>query len=356
LANGESTFDYIRVALVPADVQLTAGTSLPTGVTTTALPTGWIALDGGGKLNLVSDWENKTVTVPVAAGNYKIVLLWRDDSSGGTNPPAAIDNFSVVQAVCEIPTDLNASDITTSSATLDWTSDAEAWQLVYSESAEFDPSEATPVAVTSKPYILGNLLAETTYYYAVRTKCGDDFFSAWSAISSFATPAPCHDVLVDAESDTICSGEVYEWHGKSYEAAGTYYDTVPMVSGCDSIYTLVLAYYDEEDTIFVAEKIYENELPYTYQNAEHPYIVGEDAISFPEGTALGEHKATAYVEGEHCTAVLELTLTVEKSQGIDNIFGDGENVHKVLYRDVLYIVINDEWYTAEGKKVADPRE
>lgn len=356
LANGESTFDYIRVALVPADVQLTAGTSLPTGVTTTALPTGWIALDGGGKLNLVSDWENKTVTVPVAAGNYKIVLLWRDDSSGGTNPPAAIDNFSVVQAVCEIPTDLNASDITTSSATLDWTSDAEAWQLVYSESAEFDPSEATPVAVTSKPYILGNLLAETTYYYAVRTKCGDDFFSAWSAISSFATPAPCQDVLVDAESDTICSGEVYEWHGKSYEAAGTYYDTVPMVSGCDSIYTLVLAYYDEEDTIFVAEKIYENELPYTYQNAEHPYIVGEDAISFPEGTALGEHKATAYVEGEHCTAVLELTLTVEKSQGIDNIFGDGENVHKVLYRDVLYIVINDEWYTAEGKKVADPRE
>lgn len=356
LANGESTFDYIRVALVPADVQLTAGTSLPTGVTTTALPTGWIALDGGGKLNLVSDWENKTVTVPVAAGNYKIVLLWRDDTSGGTNPPAAIDNFSVVQAVCEIPTDLNASDITTSSATLDWTSDAEAWQLVYSESAEFDPSEATPVAVTSKPYILGNLLAETTYYYAVRTKCGDDFFSAWSAISSFATPAPCHDVLVDAESDTICSGEVYEWHGKSYEAAGTYYDTVPMVSGCDSIYTLVLAYYDAEDTIFVAEKIYENELPYTYQNAEHPYIVGEDAISFPEGTALGEHKATAYVEGEHCTAVLELTLTVEKSQGIDNIFGDGENVHKVLYRDVLYIIINDEWYTAAGQKVDDPRE
>ena len=347
LANGESTYDYIRVALVPADVLLTAGTSLPTGVSETALPTGWIALDGGSKLNLVSDWENKTVTVPVAAGNYKIVLLWRDDSSSGSQAPAAIDNFSVIQAICDAPTDLNASDITTSSATLDWTSDAEAWQLVYSESAEFDPSEATPVAVTSKPYILGNLLAETTYYYAVRTKCGDDFFSAWSA-----------------ESDTICSGEVYEWHGKSYEAAGTYYDTVPMVSGCDSIYTLVLAYYDEEDTIFVAEKIYENELPYTYQNAEHPYIVGEDAISFPEGTALGEHKATAYVEGEHCTAVLELTLTVEKSQGIDNIFGDGENVHfgdgenvhKVLYRDVLYIIINDEWYTAEGKKVADPRE
>ena len=146
LANGESTYDYIRVALVPADVLLTAGTSLPTGVSTTALPTGWIALDGGGKLNLVTDWQNMSVTVPVSAGLYKIVILWRDDTSSGTNPPAAIDNFSVIQAICDAPTDLNASDLTTTSATLDWTSDAEAWQLVYSENADFVPAEATPIA------------------------------------------------------------------------------------------------------------------------------------------------------------------------------------------------------------------
>ena len=54
MANGESTYDYLRVALVPASVTLTAGTTLPSGFGTSSLPTGWIALDGGSKLQRLS--------------------------------------------------------------------------------------------------------------------------------------------------------------------------------------------------------------------------------------------------------------------------------------------------------------
>lgn len=352
LAYGESTYDYIRVALVPADVQLTASTTLPSGVSTTALPTNWIALDGGSKLNLAADWQNKTVIVPVPAGLYNIVILWRDDTSTGTNPPAAIDNFSVVQAVCDAPTDLNASDITTASATLDWTSDAEAWQLAYSENAEFNPSEVTPVAVTSKPYILGNLLPETTYYYAVRTKCGDDFFSAWSAISSFSTPKECVTLFAEPDSITLCPGETITWNEVVYDQAGTYVDTLLSIDGCDSIATLVLDFYAAEETRYSVDSIGENALPFTL-NVE--YAAGQETISYPVGTPVGTYIDTVLVQGEHCPATLVHTLVVTSSEGIDNINANGKNAQKVIIRGIMYIYSNEEWYNANGQKVADPR-
>ena len=124
LAQGESTYDFIRVALVPADVELVPGTALPTGVSATALPAGCIALDGGSKLNLFNTWQTFTSDeVAVPAGSYNIVILWRDDTSGGTNPPAAIDNFSFAKIACAMPADFHAVDslATTTSVVLKWT-------------------------------------------------------------------------------------------------------------------------------------------------------------------------------------------------------------------------------------------
>ena len=84
-AYGESTYDYLRVALVPGDAEFTASTSTPTvpsGYFYNNLPTGWIALDGGGKLNLQSNWQTQTTEISVS-GTYTMVFVWRDDTSGG---------------------------------------------------------------------------------------------------------------------------------------------------------------------------------------------------------------------------------------------------------------------------------
>lgn len=43
-----------------------------------------------------------------------------------------------------------------------------------------------------------------------------------------------------ADSATICMGQTYTWHGKSYTNAGIYADTIPSVAGCDSIVSLLL--------------------------------------------------------------------------------------------------------------------
>ena len=99
IGNGESSSDYLRAWIVPDDVTLTAGTALPTGAGTTTNPTGWIAVDGSAKMNLKSTWQHKTsyITVPTD-GAYKLVFMWRSDYSVANNPPAAIDNVSIVES------------------------------------------------------------------------------------------------------------------------------------------------------------------------------------------------------------------------------------------------------------------
>ena len=109
-AKGESNYDYLRAWLAPENTQLTAG-QLPNGqgangissyISTT--PDGWLSLDGGGKLNLSEAWQSQSSTVNVEAGNYMLVFMWANDGSVGTNPPAAIDNVSIVSNCAIIPT------------------------------------------------------------------------------------------------------------------------------------------------------------------------------------------------------------------------------------------------------------
>ena len=187
LANGESTYDYLRVALVPATVTLSAGTSVPSGFSATALPTGWIALDGGSKLNLVTAWQNKTVAVNVPAGNYYLVVAWRNDTSSGTNPPAAIDNVSITKVTCSYEVaDLAVSNITTTGATLAWTAGgATQWQVAYSTNSNFEG--ATESIVSEATCNLTGLQPASHYYAKVRAYCGGEDFGSWSSVLEFNT-------------------------------------------------------------------------------------------------------------------------------------------------------------------------
>ena len=188
--NGESSWDYMRVALVPASVTLTAGTStpsVPSGSFYDNLPTGWIALDGGSKLNLATAWQSISATVNVTAGNYYMVLAWRNDGSGGTNPPAAVDNVSITKVTCDQDvTDLAVSEITTTSATLSWNGgEATQWQVAYSTASNFEG--ATEEVVSTASYNMSGLLTSTMYYVKVRAYCGGEDFGSWCQAISFAT-------------------------------------------------------------------------------------------------------------------------------------------------------------------------
>ena len=196
-AEGESAYDYMRVALVPTSETLEAGTSSPFDVNT--LPTSWIALDGGTKLNQIQEWttiEVDNITVP-EDGNYNVVFAWWNDNSVGTNPPAAVDNFSIRRTTCSSPRNLAVQNITPSSATVQFTHSGEATEFTYvlAETVNFNMTDTTQYHTThSLSNTVTNLTPNTSYTVAVRTNCGDEEHSIWSAPYTFMTP--CYPVTI----------------------------------------------------------------------------------------------------------------------------------------------------------------
>ena len=155
----------------------------------------------------------------------------------------------------------------------------------------------------------------------------------------------------------ICAGETYTWHGKTYSRAGIYRDTLLSAAGCDSIETLIISYSAVEDTIFASSRVELGELPFTYVNELHPYAAGQTPIYYGLGTPKGIYRDTVLVQGNECTAVLVHTLDLyDRNEAIDIIDGlDQPGAQKVIFRDRMYIILNDEWYTPSGQKVSDPR-
>ena len=79
-------------------------------------------------------------------------------------------------------------------ATISWTagSNEVAWVLQFSENSTFPLSSTiTDSLVIANPYLLENLVPETTYYVRLKAKCGIGDESAWSAICTFQTEPAC---------------------------------------------------------------------------------------------------------------------------------------------------------------------
>ena len=211
LCNGESTYDFMRVALVPANVELTAGTSKPSDFSVTGLPTGWVALDGGNKLNLKNSWQQVNNAVAVEKGNYYVVFAWTDDTSGGSNPPAAIDNFSITVQTCPVPINLTVTEIAARQATLNWATSDNTWE-VYCTTEEGTPAadvEVTAADIATNSYTFTGLIPETKYYVWVRSVSGSNK-SDWAG-TDFTTEISCYKPTALASSEITMTGATLTW-------------------------------------------------------------------------------------------------------------------------------------------------
>ncbi len=189
-ANGESNYDYLRVFLAPIDYVFTAGQT-PIGTTSSngflnTVPEGLIPLDGAVKKNLSSSFSTFTANgVPIATrGEYKIVFMWANDNSSGSQPPAAIDNIVVEMPTCPAPTSLTASNVTANGATLSWFGMPGITN--YTVEYGYDTTAATMMSVAGTTATITGLIDNTTYYYRVGNLCdGSTVYSPWA---TFITP------------------------------------------------------------------------------------------------------------------------------------------------------------------------
>lgn len=114
------------------------------------------------------------------SGQYNYAYLYLDDITLEERP------------LCQKPSQLDVSDITTSSATLSWLNggDESAWDLAYGTPGFNPDTTANIVTVNTNPYTLTGLDSRTTYEVYVRANCGNNETSAWiSAPVSFTTAA-----------------------------------------------------------------------------------------------------------------------------------------------------------------------
>ena len=136
--------------------------------------------------------------------------------------------------------------------------------------------------------------------------------------------------------DTMCVGATYTYRGKEYTKAGTYYDSLTTVSGCDSIYRLELHTYPtyliyslQTDDICADASTYEMVVQYDGVRPSHYNLLYsqkakeqgfKDIIQAPfvnDTLNLPIPHATPYIRPDYYSVTLELTNTLCPSVSSD---------------------------------------
>jgi hypothetical protein len=224
---GESSWDYLKVFFAPAESSYPAATSAPDfasySYTTYAVNfQDYLSQTGSSsypyKLNLTqgntlhvtvempNPYDNPTIT-----SNAKLVFMWKNDASGGTQPPATISNVSVIVNSCPMPSNLAVDNITSSSADVTWTAgDSETeWEVEYGTHG-FDHGAGTVDPVYTTPSLtLNNLVSGTVYDVYVRAVCNAGDSSSWVG-PVMVSPGSYNMPVSGNNSITTCDLTIYD--------------------------------------------------------------------------------------------------------------------------------------------------
>jgi hypothetical protein len=126
-------------------------------------------------------------------------------ASGGEFTFEEATNFCLpFSEPCTIPDNLNAVQITSSSAMLTWAAVPAAQQYELQYLPEGAPmNQVVTLNLQSNSNLLVGLSANTTYLWRVRTLCNSDN-SSYTSIQSFTT---ADDACPDADNDGVCDGD-----------------------------------------------------------------------------------------------------------------------------------------------------
>ncbi|MGX7668618.1 fibronectin type III domain-containing protein, partial [Flavobacterium pedocola] len=242
-AQGESTFDYLRVWLVPTTFVPTPGTQITAAADRINL---------SGNINLQATWirRNLVVNATAFAGlTGRFVFEWRNDGSLGTQPPAAIDNINITVITCPAPTAPIVVSVTQSTATVQWTAGASEtqWEVVVQPVGSGQPTgSSTIIPAGTNPFTITGLNPSTNYEYYVRAVCSSATdVSTWTGPRTFTTsqiPAiiPYNEGFEGTSGWTTVNGTaVNKWfEGTAANNGGTRALYISNDSGTTNAYTI----------------------------------------------------------------------------------------------------------------------
>jgi len=141
-----------------------------------------------------TDWQEYTTTCP-AGTKYICISCTSNDKYCLYIDDLVVDSNSPYKT----PKAFASTGVTATTATFGWTAggDETTWQIAYSTTEGFDADAATKVDVTTNPYTLEGLTAETTYYARIRADYGSGNYSSWSDEVSFKPTAAIETTVND---------------------------------------------------------------------------------------------------------------------------------------------------------------
>lgn len=143
------------------------------------------------RLNESSAWQTEMHIFPATFSDttLRLYFSWYSDASINNQPPAAIDNISIVMNTCATPTNVTITNVEHLQATAVWNSNAPQWVVEYKASEDEDWAIDT---TTNNYYNMTGLNENTEYMFRVKAICTDGDESNFSLISTFTTqPTPC---------------------------------------------------------------------------------------------------------------------------------------------------------------------
>ncbi len=146
--------------------------------------------------NTLDAGDNSGIIGGLTPGNTYVALIWRDVASG------TADVCIEEGPSCPFPINLDALNVTESSADLSWTENGSAseWNIEWGP-AGFTPGSGTTVTnVTTNPYPLAGLTQNTSYDFYVQAICGASDTSNFSGPFNFTT-TPQSSFVLDCATD-----------------------------------------------------------------------------------------------------------------------------------------------------------
>ena len=177
-AQGESTYDFIKVALRPWNESYTGITGAPTWTGADAVQEGFDYAVSGPKFNLDTTGTRGVIIVDGSVVNnslQQLVFAWRNDSSGGVASVVTVDNISVEPINCLAPQEIELAEDgrTENSLTFNISANTgDSWEIQYME--YFDSVWQSVVTTSSEGVEVSDLLPGTMYRFKVRSICDED--------------------------------------------------------------------------------------------------------------------------------------------------------------------------------------
>ena len=209
---GESTYDFIKVALRPWNESYVGITAAPTWTVAGTVQEGFEYVGGITKFNLDTTGARGSIIVDGAVANnslQQLVFAWRNDGSGGTMSPVIVDNISVIPINCLSPNDFWLSEDGRELTSLSFDISprtGDSFEIQYQEYS--DTVWQSIITTDTVDVEISDLIPGRMYRFRVRAIC-DGELTNFTEEKLYETLCPV--ITIDDETPYIEDFEIANW-------------------------------------------------------------------------------------------------------------------------------------------------